>query len=253
MTMLFALAAIAVVLALSVHHYHWRRGATGQHVLAILPAALLFIILPIPVLLFSTVRGFRSIAQQGRDSSSTATAVCLDLNRALWLGTLGVLASMIVAALLQWHADRARPGDVTQSRRTWRDWVLIACAMLVLPTVLLGYVADVVPRTIIGVMEAMTGGAARLSTSELGAMSSRISTLLVTGILAGLFLAVAGVAASVGAVFTARGIRQPRRPARAGWVLLAIVLVVAAWIAMQLPVERRWMERVAASTAYRPG
>jgi hypothetical protein len=34
-------------------------------------------------------------------------------------------------------------------------------------------------------------------------------------------------------------------------VLLAIVLIAAAWNAMQLTVERRWIERVAASAAQR--
>ncbi len=246
------LAAIIAVSALFLHHRHWRHGAAGQHVLAALPAALLIVILPIPVLMLSTVRGFQRIDQEGRDSSSAAATLSLEINRALWLGTLGILATMVVAGLLQWRADRAGAGDDPESPRTWRDWILVACAMVLLPTALLAYIADEVPRTVIGAMDAMTGGApARVPPSELSALSGKIAALLVTGFIGGMILAIAGVAAAVGAVFAASGVQQPRRPSRLAWVLLAIVLAGAAWNAVRLPIERRWMERVAASASQR--
>jgi hypothetical protein len=250
---LLLLAAVIAVTALLLHHRHWRRGAAGQYVLASLPAALLFVILPIPVVMFSTVRGFQAIAREGRDSYSTAPALTLEINRALWLGMLGVLATMTVAALLQWRADRAAAEDSPESVRTWRDWILIACAMLVLPTGLLVYIADEVPRTMITVMESMMTGASprAVPPSELGAISSKVATLLITGVLAGAVLAMGGMIAALGAVFAASGVRQPRRPSRLPWVLVAIVLAVAAWNAVRLPIERRWMERVAAATAHR--
>jgi hypothetical protein len=249
---LLLLAAVIAVTALLLHHRHWRRGAAGQYVLASLPAALLFVILPIPVVMFSTVRGFQAIAREGRDSYSTAAALSLEINRALWLGMLGVLATMTVAALLQWRADRAAAEDSPESPRTWRDWILIACAMFVLPTGLLVYIADEVPRTVIAVMESMMKGAPRaVPSSELGAISSKVATLLITGVLGGTVLAMGGMVAALGAVFAASGVRQPRRPSRLPWVLVAIVLAVAAWNAVRLPIERRWMERVAAATAHR--
>jgi hypothetical protein len=252
MMILFALAALAAVLALSLHHSQWRRGAAAQHVLAVLPAALLFVILPIPLLMFSTVRGFQQIARQGVNSNSLVVGYSLDINRALWLGSLGVLATMLVAAFLQWRSSAHSTEQTAEDSRTWRDWVLLACALLVIPTVIMAYIAGEVPRAVIGAMEMTTGTTpSNVSSSELGSLSAKIAALLLTGFIGGLVLAIADLFAAAGAVFAASGIRQPRRAARAGSVLLAITLLGAAWNVMQLPVERRWIQRVAAAAAAR--
>jgi hypothetical protein len=252
MMILFALAAIAVVLALSLHHSQWRRGAAAQHVLAVLPAALLFLTLPIPVLMFSTVRGFQQIARQGSSANSLVVGYSLDINRALWLGSLGVLATMLVAGFLQWRSSPDGTEQPAEESRTWRDWLLLACALVVIPTMILAYIGGEVPRTVIGAMEMTTGTApSNVPSSELGNLSAKIAGLILTGFIGGLVLAIADLFAAAGAVFAASGIRQPRRAARAGWVLLAITLLGAAWNVMQLPVERRWIERVAAAAAAR--
>jgi uncharacterized membrane protein (DUF485 family) len=244
------LAAIIASAALALHHYHWRCGATGQHVLAVLPAALLFVILPIPVLMFATIRGFKDIAAIGGNSYSTVAALSLEINRGLWLGSLGVLMTMVLAAILQWRASSANGDDVSEPRRTWRDRVLLACALFVVPAALVAYVAGEVPHVLMGAMDLVTGAPeSRVSSSELGNLSVKISALLVTGFLGGLALAVIGLFAAAAAVFAASGIRQPRRVPRWGSWLLIVVLSGAAWSALWLPVERRWIERVAASAA----
>ncbi len=252
MIIFFVLAAIIVAAALSLQHYHWRHGATAQYVLAVLPAALLFVILPIPALMFSTIRGFQRIAENGTNSYSAAGVLSLEINRVLWLGSLGVLITMVVAGLMQWRGSGGNSDGIADETRTWRDWILLGCALLVLPAALLAYVAGEVPRTLVGAMAMITGGApSPVPSSELGNLSAKISNLLITGFLGGLLLALTDLFAAAGAVYAASGIRQPRRTAPSAWVMLTIVLLGATWNALQLRVERRWIERVTASASLR--
>jgi hypothetical protein len=252
MMLLIVAAAIVVMAALSLHHYHWRHGATGQHVLAVLPAAFLFVLLPIPVLMFSAVQRFKEIGETGGNSYSAAAGLSLEINRGLWLGSVAVVLTMTIAAVLQWRASAAHGGETVEQPGTWRDWVLLACALLAVPTAIVVYIAGEVPRTVIGAMAMVTGSTpAPLAPPEVRHLSARIAGLLVTGFLSGLLLAVVDLFAAAGAVFAARGVRQPRRQSPVAWVMLAIVLLGVTWNGVQLLVERRWIERVAASAAAR--
>jgi hypothetical protein len=243
------LPAVIAVIALLLHHRHWRHGAAGQHVLVTLPAALLFLILPVPFLLFRTMRGFQRLAADGVNSPGRAADLVLDINRALWLGSLGVLLIMSVAAVLQWRASTGDDGQRSEGPRTWAEWILAACALLVVPALLLTYFVGDVPRSVIRAMEITSG--TRVAPSDLSALSANIARLIIGGLAAGTLLAILGVVVAAAAVLSARAIPQPRRPARFAWALLAIVLVAAAWQAVRLPFERQWIERVSAAAAAR--
>jgi len=249
----FVLVAIIVSGALLVHDYHWRRGAAGQHVLAVLPAALLFAILPIPIVMLSTIRGFQRIAErQGTGSYAAAGTLSLEINRALWLGSVGLVIAMVAASLLQWHASKSVPEDVAELPWTWREWFLLVSGLLVVPAAFLTYIAWAVPHTLVGAMEMMTDGpVSRLPSSELGNLSAKISTLLMTGFAGGLILVIADLLAAAGAVWAANGIRQPRRTPRSVAFVLMVVFLGAAWNVVRLPLERRWIERVASAAQHR--
>lgn len=255
---LIVLATLLAVATLVIHYRQWHGGAAGRFVLAAVPAALLFPVLPVPVLVYRTIRGFQQIGQDGASTPGGVADLCRQMDQWLWLGSLGTLLTMVVAALLQWRAaavevaPASTPADGGNGRALWSERILIACSLLIVPTALLIGIAQDVPRLTIGALEiTSTPDAIPPAAAELAALSQTVASRLVVGMGLGLLLSAVGVVALVAALVAADNIRQPRRAGRYGWAVFAIVMLAAAANGVRLQADLRWIERVAsAATAH---
>jgi hypothetical protein len=242
-----ALAAIATGATLIVHHRQWSRGSAPNFVLVVIPSALLFVILPVAPLMLQTVRSTQPIGNSGTDFSAVGE-LCLQIERTLWWGTVAILGTMVVAALLQVAASATRPasardGDPTHNMGAWI--ILIACTSLLLPTALLMFFVERVPRLAVQALEASQSNPASAAFSG---FSETIIVRLIVGTWFGAGLSLVEVAAGVLAVVAAGTIRHQRMP-RAPWIALATMMLIASWNVYRLQGEVRWIERATANAS----
>jgi hypothetical protein len=247
------LAAAALVLtSLGIHYRQWRRGATGQFILAVFPAALLFVILPVPVLALRTIQEFGRIGAEGMGTKARVVAVCMETDRLLGIGSLGCLVAIGIAALLQGHAASAidapeSPDDPIDRRRSaWAPWLLAGCAFVALPAALVVSVAEDIPRLTIRALE-LSEGATAPESPTLSSFSQQISSRLIASTVGGTALAGLGLAATVAALVAAGRIRQPRRRARYAWAVLGAVALATTGNAVRLLADLRWIDGASAA------
>jgi hypothetical protein len=242
-----ALAAIATGATLIVHHRQWGHGSAPNFVLVVIPAALLFMILPVAPLMLQTVRSFQQIGTAGTDAASTIGELSLQIARTLWIGTLAVLLTMVVAALLQVGAGAATPPPARDGdpARSLGGWILVACTVLLLPTALLMFIVEQVPRLAVHALEIT---AANPTSPDLSGFSEQIVLRLIVGTWFGAGLSFVEVAAGVVAVVAAGSIRQQRTP-WVPWVAFGVMMVIASWNVRRLQGDLRWIERATAAAA----
>jgi hypothetical protein len=247
----FALAAVATGAALIVHHRQWIRGSAPNFILVAIPSALLFLILPVAPLMLQTVRSSQRIGSAGADYSLVGE-ICLQIEHTLWWGTVAILGTMVIAALLQLAAAATQPasardGDPTRNMGAWV--ILIACTALLLPTALLVFFVERVPRLAVQALESATANGTAV---DFSGFSESIIVRLIIGTWFGAGLSVVQVGAGVLALVAAGTIRHQRMP-RAPWIAFAAMVMIATWNIYRLQGEVRWIEQaMAAAGAHSP-
>ena len=248
-------AALVTVASFVVHYRQWRRGAVGHFILVAVPAALLFVVLPVPLLSLTTIRGFGRVGAAGGNGAQLAVGLSFDTIRILGVGCLACAVTMVIAGAVQWHAtreDAPGPDEPQAARRdaAWAPWLLGACAALTLPAGLLLAIAADVPRLTIRALE-MTSSTQPPDPAVLSAFSRDISARLVAGTVAGGALAVLVLAAAGASLVAAGRISRPRRPPRVTWAILGLIVLATIGGAIGLQRDLQWARRVAAAAADR--
>src|SRR5262245_4440634 len=105
-----ALVAIAAVFGFGVLAWKWKSGATSI-VLAALPLATLFVVLPIPPAVFGMIKGFQNISQTGTAGIVLVAGLSRDVSRPLFWGSIAFIVMMAAAAALQKFAGEPEMDD----------------------------------------------------------------------------------------------------------------------------------------------
>ncbi len=189
------LTAVTIVaaLGLGVLTWKWKQGSVSI-VLAALPLALLFPVLPVPPAIWSMIRGFQQMSQAGTAGVQRAAALCLDVSRPLFWGTIGFVVVMTAAAVMQALAQRNQAPDSDTAAvpaSGAESGFLIGSSLLALPVVYLTHLTAGIPRIIMAAASRLSGPAAENPGSAALAQTSQlISSRLVTAVLVGLPLGV---------------------------------------------------------------
>jgi hypothetical protein len=240
----FAAVAVLVFAALVILFRQWRSGrGSAQFVLSVVPLALLFVIVPIPLSAVRTVREFQALAAGGHAGAKEATALALGIARPLWLGSLAFLVVVTIAGGLQVlasHLDRQRKAASSNSggrRRVWGNRTLLASSLLVIPVAILSYLMQTVATLTMRAGTALTrsveaqGNAAGMDPSTLGELIS--SRLLLAGFL-GFPLILAVIVVGVGDLFADRFSVSTVALSMYSWALFLAVSILAAWNVIEL-------------------
>lgn len=244
----FAVAA-SILLLLS------RRGhATPDYVPVLLPMALLFLVASVPVAIYRMIVGFQAIAQAGVAGEIRAVEISAALTRALQAGAAGSITALaIVAALHAFGLRTMKSADVSTSsvpRSTWSGMWLIASCLVIVPVAATVFVAQQLPYLVAGraIDLAHSGTAAA---AQLSAMSQRISSQLVFGILAGLLMSAALFCLSAANLLVAAMKRPAGRRNTLSWAALVLAAAVVTWNLTVLSSDLRWLDvRAAEARAY---
>ena len=206
-------------------------GSSRHYILAVCPIALLFLTAPMVSAFLRVIRGFQQIAEQGVGGIGAVAPICIAVASSQRLGGLGLLVTIVAAAVLQARGtggddDGAPPEPPTRSR-FWTPGLAVT-SVLILPVALYVFVAARIPRFI---MQAVGPTAARgvdsMERGEVSAMiSSQLSTALAGGAILSVALAVCGVA-GLGAFTRAR---RSNGLERDSWLVLAAALSLALWV-----------------------
>jgi hypothetical protein len=234
------LAAACVTLALLFLSLQWRAGrGSGQLVLRILPTALLFLTLPVPVTVWAMIRGFGDIATSGSGGVATIGPLCLAIVRASRTGAIVFLITIIAAAILQTFGGPGgaeAPGGASSdyAGSTWVTIVAAASLLAIVPVELLNYVTQGIARLI---MRAATPGAMVMNAERISEVSATIANQSMLALITGVFLTVlvAGLGGVNLIVGRSRTVWDPL--ARASTFLLTAAGGWIAWTVFRLSAD----------------
>jgi hypothetical protein len=233
------LTAVAVVAALGLGllAWKWKHGSVSI-VLAALPLALLFPVLPVPPAIWSMIRGFQQMSQAGAGGVQWAAALCLHVSRPLFWGTMGFVVVMTAAAAMQAMAQRDQAPDSETTAvpaGAAESGFLIGSSLLALPAVYLTHLTAGIPRIIMAAASRSSGPAAETPGSEaLSQTSQLISSRLVTAVLVGLPLGVLLLLFAVASLVMLRSRRVSAALLVYSWIVWAVCVLLAIWNIVQL-------------------
>ena len=237
-----------------------RKTGAASIVLAALPIALLLLVLPVPPAIYGMIRGFQRISQSGSSGIVQVAAFCLDISRALFWGSVGFVVTMVAAGALQLLAARDEPESILDLSAPVPDHqpskpsagivetvVLVGASLLALPSAALIHQTADTPRLIMSIAGQMNGPAdpaARPPIVNAQEASQLISSRLVSSMLAGSFLSLLLLVASVASLITIRAPRPPRWITIYSWAVCAVSVALVIWNALLLNADVQSFERV---------
>jgi hypothetical protein len=242
----FVLVAIGCVVLFP----RWRRGRGGaQFMLAALPMALLLVTSSIPFTAWNVIQGFRTIADQGGGGPDAIARLTLAIDRNLFIGTLGCIGLVAVAG--GWQLTFGRPvpepeepiGQIVEEKTRWEDWFLLLSALLVLPSAFLTQLAQGLARFVtVTAIEYSRADRVAPSAEQMTQTSSTVATGLMWTVFLGASLGVLLLLVSVSTILFVTMRRTTDRFRIFAWAVYAVVVVAAAWNAIRLSVDARWIQ-----------
>jgi hypothetical protein len=249
-------AVVVVILAAGLNAFGfwavfsaWRGGrGSPQFILGLLPLALMFLVAPVPVIIWQMIRDFQHFAPQG-GSAASMLAIC---ERQFLAGGFGFLLSIAAAAALQWHAgwvDPAPADDGTTATRStrWQTLALALSSVIALPVLTLGALVERLPRTIVErALAAMQPASA--PPPDLEHLSAMIAGWLILAFAGGIVGVVVVALMGVMTLILVRSNRFSGRITTYAWIVVAIVALFGMWNVSRIATDLNWL----ASAAARP-
>lgn len=182
-----------------------KRLGTGDgappFVALMMPVALFFVAVPLPIVSLRTINTFREVADNSENGSLRfAAGTALQIARAFWDGAVGALMTIVVAFVIdrrrRQHASDATVeplADAPAPSTTWRGWIIGAAALLTVPVGwLVWYVGGVGAFVLEAALlfEPATAVTPANLQSQVAYWSGQISSRLVTGLIGGAIAAV---------------------------------------------------------------
>jgi hypothetical protein len=256
LTVVILPAALFALVTLAIETWIRRRRGVRPFALAAVPAAMLFLIFPVAPLLLDATRLFQQIAREGTNAPSAVGGIMQRLDRALLVGCLAAVVTLVLAWTLE-RGGAAEPKDVETEpppdvRATVSRWVIVVCSLLIVPTAVLMYVAEDVPRLTVVAMELTTGLRRDTTPPDLSGFSETIASRLVLGVWLGLALTGAAVVAAAASLIAAVNLRPIDRLRTWTWLILAIVAAGAIGYAVRLNAHIALTARATAAAARHP-
>jgi hypothetical protein len=220
----------------------WRVGrGSAQFILGTLPLALCFLTLPLAFVSLETIREFQRIAVEGAGGAERVQRWCLSIAYTLWWANIGLLLAMAAALALQTFATRrpiasaAPDHGVSVSR--WRRATLIVSSLLAVPVMLVAHLTRGITKLI---MSALVG---RLSSDQMGQLSSDISTRCVVGLYAGIGLSVLLLICVLANVLLMDPETEDTALTKYAIVVLIVMTSVGGSNVLGLAADTRWFEQ----------
>jgi hypothetical protein len=248
------LAVVIAAIGLGGLVWKWRQGAASI-VLAAIPIALLFVVLPIPFGAYGMIGGFQRISESGTAGIVQVARFSDAISRSLLFGCVGFIIVMAVAAALQAFGGTEEPDpalegivDASDSQvptapaRVAEKVILVATSLFVLPSAAVISLAAGTPRLVMYIatqLKDVTESPPSLDGRTLGETSALISNQLVSGVLAGSVLSVMLLIAGAASVIVLRSSQPPRWLILYSWALCVICIVLAVLGAIQLNADVR--------------
>jgi len=227
----FAAVSGVVLIGLWILLQSWRIGrSSALFVLSILPLALLFLIVPVPLAAVRTIQGFRALAAAGQGGVREAAGMAIEITRALMLGSIGFLVTLGIAAGLQVRATRLDARSEFRRhfdsvRRVSGTWVLLSSSLLVIP---IGWLLYVMREVTTLIMRGSTAG------TDVAQLSEMISNRLILAALGGFPMIAAVFVFGVGNLFAARLARMSDWLLSYSWAVFAVLSVASLWNVIDL-------------------
>jgi hypothetical protein len=225
---------------------------SAPFVLSALPLALLFLITPVPLTAVQSVRAFQSMGARNNPDAKDAVRVALGIARPLWLGGVGFLVAMGVAAGCQVTTRlslRSEESSADLTRPTWGKWLLVASSLLVVPVGILTHLTQGIATLIMqaGVQLTPSSGAQGAAAGvDVARFSELISSRLVIAALGGFPLIFIVLGFGVANLFAARVTKTSSALERFSWSVFAMVAIAAVWYVVALAITIRSIERALA-------
>jgi hypothetical protein len=233
-----------------------RKHRQGGVLLAAFPLALLLPVLPIAPDALAMIRGFQAISQTGNSGLAQVATFSIGVSRPLFWGCFGFVLVMVIAACLQLMAEpedfdaelEASPEASTTSKpqNTSSAVLLLGAPLLAVPAGAIIHLAASTPRLVMSISEALSPAASATPVPQMDSLqqaSEQISSRLVGSVLGGIGMTGLLIAAVAVMLWVVRPCRVPRWLVGYGWVVTAIVVIAAAWFALDLLVDLRTYER----------
>ena len=217
--------------------------------LAALPMALLLVTSSVPFTAWHVIQGFRTIAEQGGAGPDAIARLTLAVDRNLFIGTLGSLGLMAVASA--WQLAFGRPvrepeepiGQIVEDKTRWEDWFLVLSALLVLPAAFLTQLAQGLARFVtVTAIEYSRADRVAPSAEQMTQTSSTVATGLIFTVVLGASLSVLLLLVGGSNIQFVTMRRTTDRFRLFAWAVYAVVVVAAAWNAIRLSVDARWIQ-----------
>ena len=252
--MFIAVAIIVVVGFWFLFRQSSRGRCSAPLLLAALPLALLFLIMPVPLVAVQSVRAFQALGTQTSNASvKEAAALALGIARPFWVGSVGFVVAIGVAAGLQLLVahPNARPSggspSVDASRPTWGKWILMLSSLLVVPVGILTHLTQGIATL---TMQAANGLPLSSAAQDVGVQTARYSELISSRLLVAGFvgfpLLLIVVLFVMGNLFAVRFSKTSDALERFSWLVFATVGILAIWNVVVLAIDIRSFERALA-------
>jgi hypothetical protein len=241
---IFAGVAVVVLVGFWILFRQWSRGrGSEQFVLSSLPLALLFLVGPVPLVAVQSARAFQSVT--GHAGARDAADWAIGIARPLLMGSIGFLAAIVVAAVLQMRA-MTRSREIVSRVGARGNLVLVASSLLALPVGLLTYLTQGIAPLIMRAGVELAGAAAMPATVA-GMTPTQFVDLVSTRILrAGfwgfpllLVVFLFGIGNQVAAGFSK--VSSPL--VKYSWAVFAVTSIAAAWNIAWLTISIRSFEQ----------
>lgn len=233
-----AIAAGIFLVGVLLLYWQWRLGrGSRQFILGTLPLALCFVTIPVAFVSLETVREFQRIAVEG-GGAQRALRVCISIAQPLWWASSGLLVAMSAASGLQALARRSPVVSDPEHARvsSWRRAILVTSSLLSVPVMLLAHRTRGITKL---VMPALTE---RLSSEQLGQLSSDISTRCIVGLYGGTVLSFLLVTGVLPNLLLMDPDSEDTALTKYALAVLIVMTSVAVWNVIGLAADMRWFE-----------
>jgi hypothetical protein len=224
------------------------RYGSAPFVLAALPLALLFLITPVPLTAVQTVRAFGSIGARNNPGVKDLVGIALGIAQPLWLGGVGFLVAMGVAAALQAATRLILPSEESSpypgaGGPTWGKWMIMTSSLLVVPVGILTHLTHGVATLL---MTPSSGARGAAAASEVARFSELMTIRLLIAELGGFPLLFIVLVFGVGNLFAARVSKTSNALERFSWSVFVMVAIAAFWNVVALTITIQSIERALA-------
>ncbi len=217
---------------------------------AALPMALLLVTSSVPFAAWDVIQGFLRLAQQRTRGVPDAIAqLTLAMDRNLFIGTIGCLVVIVAAGAMQFafgrpYREPEEPiGQTVEDKTRWEDWFLVLSAVLVLPVAFLTQLTQGLARFVtVTAIEYSRDDRVTRSVEELTEATSAIATGLIFTVFLGASLCILLLLVGATNILFVSSRRTTDRFRTFAWIVYAVVAAAAAWNAIRLIVDLRWLQ-----------